>query len=296
VIDRKSTKRIVIGLFLFISPILALTIFPRLLGQAGLLFLLLSWLGILVTIDGVWILQGHDSILSVKQRTRLLKLAAVSIVFGLLLEVFGAYFTRLWFYPEASLLLYCLLAAPAFISYGIILLFLYEFFDKHSTRRLKNSFSYKTLMEVELLAGMTLFGYSALSLYNSFQRLPVEVWRIDKGAQIDVSWWLPFCAMISLFFIFEYLSYRYGEKTLTEDLLLGNMRPILAILVASIVAILLIEYVNVPFDVWEFTNWPLQNTSIYGMPVFALLAWPFQFLALLSMVRFALKPSELKIW
>lgn len=99
-----------------------------------------------------------------------------------------------------------------------------------------------------------------------------------------------------MFFIFEFISYKEGKKTLTQDLMQGNIYPIIGIILAGWIAIIGIEFVNAPFQIWIFANWPLNEVRIFNIPVVALLVWPFQFPAFLAMLRSAMGKREASIW
>jgi hypothetical protein len=68
------------------------------------------------------------------------------------------------------------------------------------------------------------------------------------------------------------------------------------ILISSFILVLIIEYTNVPYKIWEFSNWPLSEYHIGTLPVVMLMAWPTQFLVYFSSLRVFTSSNELDLW
>lgn len=223
-----------------------------------------------------------------KRKRKLFIIGVVSLLFCVLLDGFGVLIARLWHYPFWSLRIYLMLAPFAYVAYSILLYLLYEFardfimrFEKINFTRKPKKILYEIIMNIELVFGVV--GYFANIFLVTQKNLPMS------------GFYILFIFFASTFCLFEYIGYKQNKQTLTHDILSGNLWPILFIIIANIIAIILIEFVNAPFQVWHFVNWPFDNIRLLSVPVVAFLLWPLQFPVFLSMLR-AMFPSREVIW
>lgn len=290
---------LLVGILIFVISIILLTFFMGRYNWITVLPIGLSWIGLVFIIDYLDRKYIRQSFLTNKKRFT--KIAFISILFCMILDSFGVFFTRLWYYPYFPLPVYLLLAPLAYIVYTFFLFALYELIKKLVDKKsegntLRSVKGYGIIMDTEFALGVV--GY-LLSIYYLLELIPyfrINIVDIDQPANIPIAWWFPFAFLLSTFFIFEFISFKEGKNTLTLDLLTGKFRPLVAILLVNWIAIIAIELVNSPFQVWVFSNWPLNSIRIFNVPVIALFWWPFQFPAFLAMFRAALSKKEADIW
>ncbi len=307
--DRSSSLRftkiheLLVGVVIFLSSIIMLWFLFGRYDWKTIPIGISSWVAIILIVDFFDRKVLKKSFLPTEHtKKRFIKISLISISFCLILDLFGVFFARLWYYPHLPLYVYLLFAPIAFIVYIFLLFILYESIEKLLKNSLKLSFdvknskTYRIFMNIEFVLGIA--GYLATFKYLSvlIPQFNIPIIDIQRSTSIQIVWWYPFAFLLSTFFIFEFISYRENKKTLTWDLMQRNIYPIIGILFASLIAIIFIEFINSPFQIWIFANWPLNEYRIFNIPMLALAVWPLQFLAFLSMLRFALAKREASIW
>lgn len=96
--------------------------------------------------------------------------------------------------------------------------------------------------------------------------------------------------------IFEYLEYKRKEDTFLIHLLEGDYLPFFAIIISSLFTSIVMEIFNLPIKIWIYTNVPYENILFLGVPLSALLVWPFQYLVFISLYHFIYKSETVRIW
>jgi len=293
------------GLFIFSLLCLAVTRNYHTRFSTTLPFVL-SWVGIIYVIDWAdhyYLGKSFSEDLAPHVRHRLLRIAAVAIPFGFIIEGYGVYFLRLWYYPYWSFTIYSIAAPFAFIGYTYILFGLYDFVKNlihqpHKVGRWHNwqEWLYGKLMWLEVAVGGYLFIVATAYEIGQAKSLPIGFFDISKNSGIPVVWWLPFAISFAIIFIFDFVCFRQHKETLTKDVIRGYFSPILVILIANIIAVIAIEFFNGPFRIWRFANWPFENIQILNVPLIAIIVWPLQFFGLLTMLRAAFTQKQIKIW
>lgn len=253
--------------------------------------LAISWVGLILILDFFERKYFQHTIIpdTHTRKRKLFIIAVVSLLFCVLLELFGVFINQLWYYPFWSLKLYLFLAPFGFVAYSLLLYILYEFardavmrFEKINFTVKPKKIFYETIINVELILGVV--GYF-LIIFNLSQKEAVPLDGFYMLASV----------LICTFFVFEFIGFKQNKQTLTYDIIGGNWWPILFIILANITAIILIEFANAPFQVWHFANWPYDNIRLLNVPIAALLIWPLQFPVFLSMLR-TLFPSREVVW
>ncbi len=84
--------------------------------------------------------------------------------------------------------------------------------------------------------------------------------------------------------------------TLLHTILRKNFIPLFAIIFASLIGIAAFEITNTPFLLWNYSDWPVFEYRFFEIPLLAIIWWPIQFVALLSLIRCVLRVEELDIW
>ena len=263
-----------------------------------------SWLGLICLFDFFDRKYFAHTIIpdTVSRKKKMYRILLVGLVFCTVLEIFFVFIGRLWYYPFWSLKVYLLAAPFAYGAYTLLLFILYEFvkdavlrYKKIQNLRVSKNF-YKRIMVAELwlgIAGFTLSTYYALRfLFDS----RLSSFLINQKSEVPASaFFFGVMVFVSTFFIFEYWGSRQNKQTLTHDILAGNLWPIVFILIANLIAVIIIEFLNGPFQVWIFANWPYDNLRMLNIPLTAILVWPLQFPVFLSMIR-VLFPAKEAVW
>lgn len=295
---------LIIGILLFSLSLPLSYIISNSSTKLSFALLFFNWVSISLIVGSIYRKVKHKSFLPIDRKSLIyfLNLSLVSVFFCIILDFVGAVTTRLWYYPTIPNVIYYTLAPIPFAFYTLILYMLYDILKTKLTRKRTKSISVRTkklygqIMLGELIIGTLGIILSMIYLVNHIQTFNIIVLDLNKSSSRVVEWWFIFLILLSVFFVFEYLCYRRKKETFTKDILSGNFVPILAIIIANIIAIILIEIPNSPLQVWVFDNWVFNDIRISNIPIFAIIAWPFQFLTFLSIFRFFFKENEEDIW
>ena len=296
---------LVVGITLFLFAVSLLIPFSGSFNWLTIQPIWISWLGVcLVVYYSYRQIHGKSYFPINSSRLRELgKFSVLGIMFCLALEFFGMYTTRLWYYPVGSLPVYLCVAPPAFSIYVVVLFIMYEAIKVKLSKHLKlgklSSIRQK-IYDLTLPTGFIL-GISGLLVatgyaINHAATFKTKLLDFTVSYNAETAWWLPFLAAFSGFLVFEFLAYKQGKGTLIKDLLRGDFIPLTSIVGTTILGIILIEFVNAPFQVWVFDNWPLNNVRFLNIPLLAFLAWPLQILVFLAMFRVFLGKKGAEIW
>lgn len=280
-----------LGILILLSCVTWITFLFK--GQNWYKFLPLgiSWIGFICLFDFLERKYFAHSIVpdTTQRKRKMLVIGFVSLLFCTILEGIGVFIFKLWYYPFFSLRIYLILAPFAFVAYTLLLYLLYEFardfitrFKKISSTKKPNRMFYGAIINIEIILGV--IGYFFI-IFNLTQKENVSA----GGFYILAS------VFVCTFFIFEFICFKQNKTTLTYDILSGNLWLILFIITANIIALIIIEFANIPFQAWAFAGWPLNDIRLFSLPVIAILLWPLQFPVFLSMLR-AVFPSKEVVW
>jgi hypothetical protein len=232
-----------------------------------------------------------------------LRITVISVIFCVVLDLFGAFFTRLWYYPFFNFVQYALLAPIGFGIYTFSLFALYEIIKKkidHNAPkgRLSNNQErlYKILMKAYFFISIIGFFLLGIWVTKAMNGVSISMFEINSSYNITQPWWIMIVVLFLLFLVFEAYCFALGKETLTRDIIRGNVIPIISIILANILGIVIFELINAPFQIWIFDNWFLNDMKLFTLPLFAILSWPFQFLAFLAMYRAVLPTNQENIW
>lgn len=290
---------LIIGVSLFIFSLLISLTFVNSFGFLAAVALWWNWVAIIIILDFLSRKFIKKSYIKTKNKTRLFKIIVVAIIFGLILDLFGALFTKLWVYPYFPLSIYLFLAPFGYVAYSIILLGLYELIKKSTGGKKKYDNIpnfYFSFIYCELILGIGLGILAVIETSKILTIQKINFLDITKMETTIVPWWYVFAILTSIFFIFEFICFKEKKNTFTKDVLNLNLHPLIAIIIANIIAIAFIEFINAPIGIWKFGNWIHNDIQILTVPIAALIAWPLQFFAFLSMLRAVLSNKELEIW
>lgn len=294
-----------LGSFMFIASILLLILKIKEINALLTLSLGVNWISLLLLVD--WLNRRINKIsfypITQNRKNTFKKIIFGSLIFCIILDLYGVFFSRLWFYPFWDFKTYILLAPLAFIVYTLILFNLYILIknnlDKWARRGRPSQFQndiYNTIVRIDLVVGIMMILISIIYSFKHINKFSIDFFEVNKSTNLEVPFWFIVFPLIGFFFIFEYLCFKQGKETLTRDILRLNLIPSLSILIATALALLFIEITNSPFQVWVFDNWSFNDVALGNIPLMAFLAWPFQFLTFLSILRYLIEEKKIDIW
>jgi hypothetical protein len=80
------------------------------------------------------------------------------------------------------------------------------------------------------------------------------------------------------------------------EMIKGNYVPIISIFIAGWGSALLYEGLNAPTGLWRYSNIPLSEFNVFGIPILIFLIWPFQYFPLFSLYRLLFKKETEQVW
>jgi hypothetical protein len=114
----------------------------------------------------------------------------------------------------------------------------------------------------------------------------------EKIAYLSWEFWL--FGFFGLFFILEYILYLRRKASFMKNLLHGYFSPILALIFASLIMALTNEIQNFGVYLWRYANYPLENITIFDIPIFIILTWPLHIIGIVELWN-ALSPKEITV-
>lgn len=268
---------------------------------------IINWLCVFLLGDWLSRKLGEGSILPRRknQLNNFREIVVAGFIMNFISDLTGSWLLKLWYYPlfDRPWVYLFVLAPLGYILFGFILFVFYRLFKHHLDNKVKpgrmtkkQQTIFNWLIHLQLLASFVGIYYSFNYYFNFVIGNQIIWYKFDQLVQTKVN--IGYFALLwfSLFWLFEYLAFIFKKETLTRDLIRCNLVPILAIIMASISCIVLVEFTNSPFEAWVFTNWPYQHLGLFKIPVLAYLLWPTQYLLLLSIVRLLDKNNSENVW
>lgn len=239
--------------------------------------------------SGIYLLQGHSLLHHPKRHIQILThVLLLTLVGGVLFDIYGLWIAKIWVYPEVSTSL-LLFYWPFWGLVGLIVYLNYILFKIILRRQL----GYRKKKEIVRSREKLLFNFFGLVGASGLSAGTVILllrW------QTPVPIWLLFSIGISAWFLFEFIEYERHETSLIKDILQGDWIPILAILGGSAVTSLIWEILNLPLQNWQYINWPYPNLNIADIPLMVFLTWPFIYILFLSFYRAVYKKETKTLW
>lgn len=300
-----SRNEFKIGIFLFLLTVVLLFYFYGRNNILASLSLGLTWIGSSLIFDFLLRKRTGKSILylALSSWQNFLKVAVVSVLCAFLLDIFGLYLTRLWYYPFVPSSLYFVLSPLLYFFYTLVLFIIYEFVKNQSNKFVKagRTSKYIKMIYPNLMKLMFVFGiisFTACVLYGlkNITHFAMPFYEVNVDSGIAIPTWFIVLVLPSIFFIVEYFCYLENKETLIYSLLRKDFVPIFAIVVAVLIGIALMELLNAPFQVWVYANGPFNDSKLLGVPIWVWVVWPTQFLMFLSIFRLVLEEKQVDIW
>ncbi len=228
------------------------------------------------------------------QTNKIRNLFIASFLMNSFSDITGSFFGRLWYYPlfNFNFAYYVLLAPLAYILFGMVLYVFYRFFKKELDYNVKHgrmsnlqASIYKIIINLELFFGSLGIITTLYYYFNFYQKFDVRWYQIYLNIQNSMNIWVFIILWLSVFFVMEYICFRLNRETLTRDIIRGDFIPLASMILASILCIFFVEFVNAPFQVWVFSHWPMDNLRFLNIPLVAYIVWPMQYLILIPLIR-----------
>jgi len=224
----------------------------------------------------------------------------VGLISAIVIELFANWVWKLWYYPHFSIPVYFFALFFVLVAYFYFILKGYlavrAVFVAHIRQKeiKKTKRSYHSLFKTLGLLGSLGF---VLGLIQDIKTVHINssTFFNSYGLQKFNLFNIVLIA-VSLVFILEYLEYREREDTFIMHLLQGDWVPLASMVIASLLTSITMEGFNIPLSIWIYTNWPYANISLFSLPLTVLLAWPIQYILLISIYRSLYKRETTRIW
>lgn len=226
----------------------------------------------------------------------------VGAIAAVIIEVFGNWLWKLWYYPHFSIPFYLMAMLFIQIVYFYFILKGYlavramlvaSGFSKKKIRL--NKQVYKPIFNMfGIIGGIFL----AIGLIQAIGMLhpPLDASFLNSFGVRQFNVANVFLITSALVLILEFLEYREKEDTFILHILQGDWTPLITVLIASMFTAASMEGFNVPLSLWIYTNWPYPHIAISGLPLTILIGWATQYVLLVSVYRFLYKRETAKIW
>lgn len=264
------------------------------------------WLGNILLFDSISYELSGVSLIKATEKSRLKHLLLLGLIGGALIEEIPARLGKIWYYPQWDLVGYIVFLGLGFGFYFFYLIETYlgfkaillHFFKKHK-RKAENFKRFKKIFLIEGFVGA--IGVAVSIIYLIIKTLSdgtlQTFFDTNKNTITSESLWIPTVSILFFMFLFlEYLEYERHERSLTYDLVKGNFIPLASIIIAAFISGVIYEGFVVPSGLWKYSNFPLQDNFILGIPLIVILLWPFQYFPLLALYRVLFKKETREIW
>jgi|GEM_PF-1615102 len=288
----------IIGLALFLLA------FAQFFTPHNLLFVFLFWNCFIASIalfsEALTLKYSSYSFLTVlwNDKRGLLRFIAVSILSGFLFDVFALWLSKLWVYPFFTpKIYYTILFIPGWTLYWLMILesflgikaLLEKYFGSKIVNNLKpNHFT-------GFVGGIALFVLT-LFLSNNLIRSKISVFEISQPINYHINFWFIILLFIAFLLIIEYLQNIKEKSSLLSTIFAGHYQNITAILLSSLLLSIVMEAINIPIGYWRYTNWPMSDLAILGLPLLTFAFWPLHYIAFLSLYNWLGKKETKPIW
>tara|TARA_Y100000310_G_scaffold311958_2_gene358770 strand:+ start:238 stop:1011 length:774 start_codon:yes stop_codon:yes gene_type:complete len=234
-------------------------------------------------------LYGTSILQKIKNKWRLgLYLLFAGALIGLVLDFFGVYISKVWQYPVINtpfelLMLYIdwgLVILMVYSSYRVFLYLAKELVGRVGIKLASKRVEKRIYPVLGIISVILLIVPFVFQLFFSTESISI----ISIGA-----------VFLGLWFLAEYVEYQRMERSLLKDILDGYWTPLIAIVAGSVVLGLVWETMNLPVKAWIYTNIPLSNVQILGVPLLIIIGWPALFVIYLSSYRALFKGRDV-IW
>lgn len=195
---------------------------------------------------------------------------------GVIIELYREYTSNVWVYVNPI----DFLNGPLlFIFWGVCLPMFYESYVVFSTL-LNKYFKFKIKKFSKNLRKNI---FSILGIIGIlFLLIPIIFYKLNSGHFFTLM-------IFGLWFVSEYILYKFNKKTLLDFIFVGDYRPWVSLIVSSLLVGVLWEIRNVLTGqkaAWIYIKTlPFLNYQIFGVPLLIILGWPFLYIIFLSFYK-----------
>ena len=182
------------------------------------------------------------------------------------------------FSPSENILVYIFTAFPAWGFYFLIFHQSYQLFHRIIHR--KYHFRDRKIQKYSAWIGVS--GIALFLIGVTLPKLNIEPFIAATLAAFG-GW-----------FILEGFELSRKRPTLLSDIVNGNFRPLVAIVLGAIILGFISEYTNLvaPVQQWNYYGIPFENIAIAGIPVLLLISWSWMYIVFLSLENVTLINKE----
>jgi hypothetical protein len=231
---------------------------------------------------------------------------ALSMVGGVMLDGTSQWLGKLWFYPILTNVTYPFVFVFGFALYWLMVIESYLAVKAlldwafKGRRTVRTYYGFERPLYTSLGAlGVILIPIAAALMMNDYAREHGGyVFELTKAVDYKVNFGYILLMFFGTWFLFEAIEYFRKETSLLRDIFHHYFTPLLAVVLASFGTALLMETQNLfaGSGAWVYVNWPLQETTLLGLPVVMFLFWPVHYIFFLSLWRaFSDKESD-EVW
>lgn len=266
-------------------------------------------LGVIYICEGVILKLKNKSLLhEIRKNTKnLIAFVAISTVGGILLDGIAKWLGKLWIYPYYDVHSYLLLFIPGFAIYWLMIVESYlatkaviDYYHKgkliigHSFSFEKSFYKYLGVVGLVITIISLVFIISDYYKYGGYIFDSRDILSVTDNFQINFLYII--FLFIGLWFSLEFIEYLRKKTSLLKDIIHHYFSPLSSILIGSFLLAIIMETENVPLGYWIYTNWPLEQIRLFGLPLMIYVAWPLHYILFLSLFRaFTQKESD-EIW
>jgi len=266
-------------------------------------------IGVILICDAITLKLRHKSLINeiIKSKENVISFTILSVVSVFILELVAHWLGKLWIYPYWGYITYFLFLIPGFFVYCLLICesylatkALFDYFHK-GKKHVKKRFRWEhTLFPALGLIGLFLLIVSVVWIYQDYSKQGTALIEAEDLYSKTSTYVIPFGSILLIFlglwFVLEYAEYRIKENSLIKDIVHSYPTPLISILVCSFVLAVFMESQNLIYNLWAYINWPFEGITFMGLPVTMFLAWPFHYVAFLSLFRVFSRKESSEVW
>lgn len=214
----------------------------------------------------------------------------VAAIGGAFLDGIMNFLGGYWYYPYWSKTFYLVIFSPGFAFYFLSVLMSYiatkNVLDaiRKGTKKVTKGYKFEpTLYTILGVIGVVILlyvFYEILRTTNLFRDIDFVVQYTHKQYLTVHHMFITF---FGIWFIAEYIAWRRHRTSILKNMLHGYYNPLYAILISALLLAIYMELQNDPLQLWIYTNVPLENIEVLGLPLLMYIGWPFHYLGFFSL-------------
>lgn len=230
---------------------------------------------------------GNRSLLDVitASPSALLRFLATGTASGVLLDGSGQWLGKLWIYPYWNTALYAATFVLGFSAYWLLLAesyFLARAIVRRGLRVRPPAGNRSGGPLAPSLTGVSLTLAGLLLAVHDYRAAGGYRFAVSHRTGIHIHFSCFLLLFVGVWLLLEGLERRRSRASLLTAIGRKDWAPAIAVLAAGWAFGFFMETTNAGQHFWVYTNWPLEQFTIAGVPAMVLLAWPLQYVVFLS--------------